>query len=775
MQYYVSKCQSKHLNVFPVLAELSVFGLSWRQQVIFASTLSVDWIGSTQIFYRMFLKTTMRSAHRFLVAALLSGGLSCAIATLKTGHLSNSSAETQTYVVSHEFCENKLTAEEKMSKSSIRQVHTYAELRNDLILPASFTICSSLMTTECPSTFTRVLFNILDEFGNQLLAAKVVMLDRAGKAHSIFKIAFSQGTTVSDLKAPLFSYQWMRSCLAIDTKSGVVDWVVDGTLVLSTKSEEITSQKAMTKNLKLILGAESFKDSTEWFALSNKVTNLNIFSSLLSKEKMEKLTKGGSCAEEGDYLAWKDMEWILHSQARLETVEKKEACEGEPWAHLYFAPFAEMDSCMHHCQNLGSRVPPVTSLEDWKTLQNFLVSNLYEKVPTTPDVWLPITDVESEGVWKDFYTSQMLENYTAPWIGSRPNGGRSQNCARVMGKEYWGDESCLIEGATSGSPKYSCLCSNEERPILKLRGLCPQSVINMHYQPMNDWKDIRKVTLQGIYTTIAFDNRQEIWTLAMTRFNVTGFSKAPHTSFTLGKHNWTVVGDKSCNGGEPYTTELKMSRCNEEEFTCDSGQCVSMTKRCNQLPDCRDQSDENNCDVLVLKRGYNKNVPPIDLDDLKVNISVSLNLLKLVDINEDDYSIEIQFGITLKWRENRATYQNLKSTDNLNALTQQDIAQLWLPEVIYENTDQKETTRLGEFGNGEWKTKVVVKREGNFTRGGPQIVDEIETFSGSENSIVMSQTYTHQFQCSYQLSRYPFDTQVKPNPFPLLPLSDLLH
>ena len=39
-------------------------------------------------------------------------------------------------------------------------------------------------------------------------------------------------------------------------------------------------------------------------------------------------------------------------------------------------------------------------------------------------------------------------------------------------------------------------------------------------------------------------------------------------------------------------------------------------------------------------------------------------------------------------------------------------------------------------------------------------VDEAETFEGSENSLTMKQTYTHEFQCQYQLNRYPFDTQV---------------
>ena len=43
---------------------------------------------------------------------------------------------------------------------------------------------------------------------------------------------------------------------------------------------------------------------------------------------------------------------------------------------------------------------------------------------------------------------------------------------------------------------------------------------------------------------------------------------------------------------------------------------------------------------------------------------------------------------------------------------------------------------------------------------GLESVDETEVFSGSGNSLVMNQTYTHTFQCNYQLSRYPFDTQV---------------
>ena len=103
-------------------------------------------------------------------------------------------------------------------------------------------------------------------------------------------------------------------------------------------------------------------------------------------------------------------------------------------------------------------------------------------------------------------------------------------------------------------------------------------------------------------------------------------------------------------------------------------------------------------------------------------------------------------------------YQNLKKKTSLNALTEDDIRTIWLPLIVYDNTDQKEVTRLGE--NWEWATDVTVTREGNFTRSGIEEVDEAEIFEGAENRLTMYQTYTLEFQCKYKLQQYPFDTQV---------------
>ena len=674
---------------------------------------------------------------------------------VKSAESANESKVTQerndksTYIVDPTFCEDDISAQDNAGKKNLEDVHTYAELKLDprSTLPEAFTICSSIMRSNCYSRNYPVFFNILDNKLEQALAPYI-----QPSIKSRLQITFSKKSTskIYGKTPPMFPHQWTGGCVAINRTNGSIDWVVKGNHIL--KAQHLIELEKLPKDLtnKLVLGATSY--AGKWWAVSNKVTNLNIFSSYLSVELMKSMTVSGSCVEEGDYLAWKDMQWTLHGQAHLETLNMKEPCDGEPLVNLYNTPFLSMDSCMHHCENMGSRAPSVVTFQEWITLQDFLKVELFDRGLDSMQVWLPITDRENEGQWKDFYDGTVLQNFTPPWVGTM--GGVRQNCARMTSENSWGDMRCNY-------PSYACMCSYNSNAYLKLRGLCPSSAIDKFYKPMNSKIDSRILTLQGLKKTlISYNNEQESWDLDVAHSSLNGTSKASHASFTLGKHNWTISGDKDCTAEKRYHTELKMSWCQEDEFTCNDGQCVNIEKRCNQLSDCRDMSDEVECQILVFDKGYNKKVPPVNSSD-PVDVSISIDLLRLVNIDESDYSIEIQFEIMLKWKENRVRYNNLKRADALNALSEEDIQKLWLPEVIYENTDQKESTRLGEFGAGEWKTNMIVTREEeNGLMSGLDVVDETEVFRGSENSLVMNQTYTHTFQCNFELSRYPFDLQV---------------
>ena len=124
------------------------------------------------------------------------------------------------------------------------------------------------------------------------------------------------------------------------------------------------------------------------------------------------------------------------------------------------------------------------------------------------------------------------------------------------------------------------------------------------------------------------------------------------------------------------------------EFTCYDGLCIPMEDRCDQMFDCRDNSDEMGCQMLHLTTSYKKTIPPKD-----ASVNVSIDVLKMVSIEETRYSTNIQFQVTLEWHDERMQFHNLKNKSFENKMEDALIEQLWLPVVIFENTDQKESTR----------------------------------------------------------------------------------
>ena len=94
----------------------------------------------------------------------------------------------------------------------------------------------------------------------------------------------------------------------------------------------------------------------------------------------------------------------------------------------------------------------------------------------------------------------------------------------------------------------------------------------------------------------------------------------------------------------------------------------------------------------------------------------------------------------MQWKETRAIYQNLKKKTNLNALNAADIERIWKPNIIYKNTDNYESTATKSLLNNVYTT-LTISRQGNFTRSGNEVADEVEYFRGDENMITMNQTY----------------------------------
>ena len=173
----------------------------------------------------------------------------------------------------------------------------------------------------------------------------------------------------------------------------------------------------------------------------------------------------------------------------------------------------------------------------------------------------------------------------------------------------------------------------------------------------------------------------------------------------------------------------------------------------------RDESDENDCKMLAMKENYNKKIAPIEYDYVNskvipANVYVSMVVLDVLSISEVDLVYVLKFRILMNWYDSRLTYHNLKEEQSLNSLSSEEIDKIWIPFVVFANTENQESTK----GNDE--TQVTVTREGNFTESSVDVLEEINIFEGVQNRITFQQVYSKSFRCVYQLHLYPFDTQV---------------
>ena len=224
--------------------------------------------------------------------------------------------------------------------------------------------------------------------------------------------------------------------------------------------------------------------------------------------------------------------------------------------------------------------------------------------------------------------------------------------------------------------------------------------------------------------------------------------------------DFSGVKDDPCTSSlSSKLVKIKVTACGSGQFTCDDGQCVSIDDRCNQISNCRDESDEDNCKMLVIKDNYNKKIAPFAFDYVKsevipVNVNVSMAILDILSIAEVDLVFDLKFRFVMVWYDYRLKYHNLKVVRSSNSFSRDEIDKLWIPNLVFSNTENSEST----VGNDE--SEVTVTREGSFSESSVDVMEEINIFEGNQNRIIFQQVYSKSFKCLYELQLYPFDTQV---------------
>ena len=108
----------------------------------------------------------------------------------------------------------------------------------------------------------------------------------------------------------------------------------------------------------------------------------------------------------------------------------------------------------------------------------------------------------------------------------------------------------------------------------------------------------------------------------------------------------------------------------------------------------------------------------------------------------------------MEWKDHRLEYHNLKLGPAGNSLSDFEMKNIWVPTLVFENTEHKDVTTLNS------DSQVKISRFGNFSRSELDVVEEFDIFKGKENSLLWTENYSKSFKCIFNMKMFPFDIQV---------------
>ncbi len=114
------------------------------------------------------------------------------------------------------------------------------------------------------------------------------------------------------------------------------------------------------------------------------------------------------------------------------------------------------------------------------------------------------------------------------------------------------------------------------------------------------------------------------------------------------------------------------------------------------------------CSILSLPEGYRKSAPPPG-EMGRLPILLEVKIISFPEINVTKMKLVADFILTLTWFDQRLSFFNLKPSVALNAMTLQDLELIWVPEILFANTEGNQLTLV------DGRTEAYVRRNGTYT------------------------------------------------------------
>ena len=526
---------------------------------------------------------------------------------------------------------------------------------------------------------------------------------------------------------------WNNVCVAYNSGTRQAIAYINGELRANPiLNKKLTKEKFEPDFIKNLILGQAIKYKNDNHVLKGKISQLNIWSVSVPSSQMERFTRLGSAdifLVEPDVLNWNLVTFNLGDLVNEGQVEKDDLNVEEKYVWLPLKLKMVQSEALSVCEKIGGRLPHARTAKDREAMflfaRDYFGKGAYYHLPIRKD---------SQEIPRNIYDKS--EQINPNWTRGQPNGGLNQRTV-VAAVSLNGSLLDVDDGYGAFS-----ICKTPQQVHYYLQGDIGSTGIDRVYQLRYDSTSERHYFHGFIGTFIKVVNG--FWTIEHRGEQLVSLSEEIICPF--GKSIW--------KGGAADRMTLKLSHCDEDSFTCNSGICTNLTTACDQFHDCDDKSDEmpDICMVLQDVSGtYIASQPPASKSET-LEVLVDFEIMRILEIKELEEMFTIKFELSLTWFDDRLTFWNLRNLTDRNVLTKSDTETIWVPRVQFSNTDHHGMLNLED-------PRMSVARLGGALRTPMEELKDSLRYSGKDNPIIFKKIQAQSFICEFALRSYPFDTQ----------------
>ncbi|XP_063846965.1 uncharacterized protein LOC135092408 [Scylla paramamosain] len=471
-----------------------------------------------------------------------------------------------------------------------------------------------------------------------------------GPQHSIFVMEY-MNVTGWELEGHVEPQRWHSACIMRNGTARRASLFLDG-----AKRLDMDAPEQLYLNGTLVLGNDQDYVGGGFSTAQSApglVTGVYLWTRMLSLTEVREV---GNCAPpEAALLAWDVTPWRMVGDVLRERVNP---CQENNTHTRFLLPIKlNVQKARWFCSGHGLAFPFPTSKAENDEIVSFINMNLTScstKYYSGTSAWLDIVYDIVRQRWIGGPDRQPISFSAIREISIKD---RLSMVVDSTGEWVFEDESCTVCQGT------------DIHPQVYIHGLCHKEELTEHYSTLYPRSDKRGIYYLQSFSGLRLHHESGYsWVLYHVPTN-TPIAQDNSAEFFWGRKEWQLNGTAAVCGPQrqlfgPHN--LTISWCRPGSFTCTSGECVPLTARCSLDPECEDESDEMDCQLVHTPDDYQTYLAPYT-PILPLNYTIVLNKLWSVDLMGQ--LVHVTFHVNLRWRDRRLTFYNLQDNPSLNVIS----------------------------------------------------------------------------------------------------------